>query len=171
MSKRHLKDSNRFRLSMVKYSSGSRKLMLLAKIIRLTPISMMDSYIFGFLLSKINVNLFWTSGPIEKFVESLFFIKVIWCMLYFLVVFQFTYRWCSKFTFVTFLDMFVSSHPEWCVHYRGSDKTEKGSRKLSLYRFLVRAGTRSQIKHGEIGEDSKAAPQKVNQQYMAKNQN
>ena len=28
---------------------------------------------------------------------------------------------------------------------------------LSLYRFLVRAGTRSQIKHGEIGEDSKAA--------------
>ena len=64
MSKRHLKDSNRFRLSMVKYSSGSRKLMLLAKIIRLTPISMMDSYIFGFLLSKINVNLFWTSGPI-----------------------------------------------------------------------------------------------------------
>ena len=29
------------------------------------------------------------------------------------------------------------------------------------YRFLVRAGTRSQIKHGEIGEDSKAAPEKV----------
>ena len=25
---------------------------------------MIDSYIFGFLLSKINVNLFWTSGPI-----------------------------------------------------------------------------------------------------------
>ena len=27
------------------------------------------------------------------------------------------------------------------------------------------------IKHGEIGEDSKAAPQKVRYQYMAKNQN
>ena len=26
---------------------------------------MIDSYIFGFLLSKINVNLFWTSGPID----------------------------------------------------------------------------------------------------------
>ena len=38
--------------------------MLLAKIVRLTPIRMIDSYIFGFLLSKINVNLFWTSGPI-----------------------------------------------------------------------------------------------------------
>ncbi len=49
---------------MVKYSSGSRRLMLLAKIVRLTPISMMDSYIFGFLLSKTNVNLFLTSGPI-----------------------------------------------------------------------------------------------------------
>ena len=49
---------------MVKYSSGSRRLMLLAKIVRLTTISMMDSYIFEFLLSKINVNLFLTSGPI-----------------------------------------------------------------------------------------------------------
>ena len=38
--------------------------MLLAKIVRLTPIRMIDSYIFGFLLSKINVNLFITSGPI-----------------------------------------------------------------------------------------------------------
>ena len=28
---------------------------------------------------------------------------------------------------------------------------------LSLYRFLVRGGTQSQIKHGEFGEDSKAA--------------
>ena len=42
---------------------------------------------------------------------------------------------------------------------------------LSLYRFLVRAGTRSQIKHGEIGEDSKAAPEKVVYQPFAKNQN
>ena len=41
---------------------------------------------------------------------------------------------------------------------------------LSLYRFLVRAGTRSQIKHGEIGEDSKAAPEKLNHQPFAKNQ-
>ena len=38
---------------------------------------------------------------------------------------------------------------------------------LSLYRS-VRAGTRALIKHGEIGEDSKAAPQKVRYQYMAK---
>ena len=62
---------------------------------------MIDSYIFGFLLSKINVNLFWTSGPI----------------------------------------------------YRS-----------------VHAGTRALIKHGEITalEDSKAAPQKVRYQYMAK---
>ena len=66
--------------------------------------------------------------------------------------------------------MFVSSHPEWCVHYRGSDKTEEGSRKLSLYR-RVRAGTRSQ--HGEITdlEDSIAAPEKVFYQYMTKKQN
>ena len=105
---------------------------------------------------------------IEKFVESLLFIKVIWCMLYFLVVFQFTYRWCTKFTFITFLDMFVSSHPEWCDRYRGSDKTEKGSQMLSLYRFLVRAGTRALIKHGEIGDDSKAAPEKLNHQPFAK---
>ena len=48
-----------------------------------------------------------------------------------------------------------------CVHYRSSDKTEEGPRMLSLYRFLVCAGTRALIKHGEIGEDSKAAPQKV----------
>ena len=67
--------------------------------------------------------------------------------------------------------MFVSSHPEWCDRYRGSDKTEEGSRMLSLYRFLVRAGTRPLIKDGEIGEDSKAAPQKLVYQYMAKNQN
>ena len=68
--------------------------------------------------------------------------------------------------------MFVSSHPEWCVHYHDSDKTEEGSRKLSLYRS-VRAGTRALIKHGEITalEDSIAAPEKLNQQYMAKNQN
>ena len=57
------------------------------------------------------------------------------------------------------------------ISYRGSDKTEKGSQMLSLYRFLVRAGTRSQIKHGEIGEDSKAAPEKVVYQPFAKNQN
>ena len=38
---------------------------------------------------------------------------------------------------------------------------------LSLYRS-VRAGTRSQ--HGEIGEDSKAAPEKLNHQPFAKNQ-
>ena len=31
----------------------------------------------------------------------------------------------------------------------------------------VRASTRALIKHGEIGEDSKAAPQKVRYQYMA----
>ena len=62
--------------------------------------------------------------------------------------------------------------PEWCVHYHGSDKTEEGSRKLSLYR-PVRAGTRALIKHGEITalEDSIAAPQKVVYQYMAKNPN
>ena len=30
---------------------------------------------------------------------------------------------------------------------------------------------RALIKHGEIGEDSKATPEKLNQQYMAKNQN
>ena len=44
---------------------------------------------------------------------------------------------------------------------------------LSLYRSIpgVRAGTRSQIKHGEIGEDSKAAPEKVFYQPFAKNQN
>ena len=42
---------------------------------------------------------------------------------------------------------------------------------LSLYRFLVRAGTRALIKHGEIGEDSKAAPEKVVYQPFAKNQN
>ena len=37
----------------------------------------------------------------------------------------------------------------------------------------VRAGTRALIKHGEITalEDSKATPQKVVYQYMAKNQN
>ena len=39
---------------------------------------------------------------------------------------------------------------------------------LSLYRFLVRAGTRALIKHGEIGEDSIAAPQKVWYQPFAK---
>ena len=55
-----------------------------------------------------------------------------------------------------------------CVHYRTSDKTEEGSQMLSLYRFLVRAGTRPLIKDGEIGEDSKAAPQKLVYQYMAK---
>ena len=66
--------------------------------------------------------------------------------------------------------MFVSSHPEWCDRYRGSDKTEEGSQMLSLYRFLVRAGTRPLIKDGEIGEDSKASPEKLNQQYMAKKQ-
>ena len=43
---------------------GDWCIMLLAKIVRLTPIRMIDSYIFGFLLSKINVNLFITSGPI-----------------------------------------------------------------------------------------------------------
>ena len=53
-----------------------------------------------------------------------------------------------------------------CVHYRTSDKTEEGSQMLSLYRFLVRAGTRSQ--HGEIGENSKAAPQKLVYQPFAK---
>ena len=59
----------------------------------------------------------------------------------------------------------------WCDQYHGSDKTEEGSRKLSLYRCTpgVRAGTRSQ--HGEIGEDSKAAPEKVVYQPFAKNQN
>ena len=37
----------------------------------------------------------------------------------------------------------------------------------------VRAGTRTLIKHGEITalEDSIAAPEKLNQQYMAKYQN
>ena len=55
-----------------------------------------------------------------------------------------------------------------CVHYHGSEKTEEGSRKLSLYRFLVRAGTRALIKHGEIGDDSKAAPEKVVYQPFAK---
>ena len=37
----------------------------------------------------------------------------------------------------------------------------------------ARAGTRALIKHGEITalEDSKATPQKVVYQYMAKNQN
>ena len=35
----------------------------------------------------------------------------------------------------------------------------------------VRTGTRALIKHGEIGEDSIAAPEKVFYQYMAKNQN
>ena len=64
--------------------------------------------------------------------------------------------------------MFVSSHPEWCVHYDGSDKTEKGLQMLSLYRFLVRVGTRALIKHGEIGDDSKAAPEKLNHQPFAK---
>ena len=68
--------------------------------------------------------------------------------------------------------MFVSSHPEWCDRYRGSDKTEEGSQMLSLYR-PVRAGTRALIKHGEITglEDSKAAPEKVVYQPFAKNQN
>ena len=32
----------------------------------------------------------------------------------------------------------------------------------------VRAGTRALIKHSEIEEDSIAAPEKLNQQYMAK---
>ena len=32
---------------------------------------MIDSYIFGFLLSKINVNLFVTSGPIKEFKHAL----------------------------------------------------------------------------------------------------
>ena len=92
--------------------------------------------------------------------------------------------------------MFVSSHPEWCDRYRGSDKTEEGSQMLSLYRFLVHVGTRplikdgwvykyasctpgvstgtrALIKHGEITalEDSKAAPEKVRYQPFAKNQN
>ena len=37
----------------------------------------------------------------------------------------------------------------------------------------VRASTRALIKYGEITalEDSKATPEKLNQQYMAKNQN
>ena len=35
----------------------------------------------------------------------------------------------------------------------------------------VQTGTRALIKHGEIGEDSKAAPQKLNHQPFAKNQN
>ena len=35
----------------------------------------------------------------------------------------------------------------------------------------VQTGTRALIKHGEIGEDSIAAPEKVFYQYMAKNQN
>ena len=112
-------------ITMVKYSSGSRRLMLLAKIVRLTTISMMDSYIFEFLLSKINVNLFLTSGPI--------------------------------ILIINLIPLYVKK----CVHYRSSDKTEEGPRMLSLYRFLVCAGTRALIKHGEIGEDSKAAPQKV----------
>ena len=48
--------------------------------------------------------------------------------------------------------------------------TQEGSGILSLYRS-VRAGMRSQIKHGEIGEDSKATPQKVRYQPFVKNQN
>ena len=55
-----------------------------------------------------------------------------------------------------------------CVHYHGSEKTEEGSQMLSLYRSVVRAGTRALIQHGEIGEDSKAAPQKVRYQPFAK---
>ena len=41
---------------------------------------------------------------------------------------------------------------------------------MFLYRS-VRAGTRALIKHGEIDEDSKAAPEKVRYQPFAKNQN
>ena len=63
----------------------------------------------------------------------------------------------------------------WCDQFRGSDKTEEGSQMLSLYRSIsvVRAGTRTLIKHGEITalEDSKATPQKVVYQPFAKNQN
>ena len=63
----------------------------------------------------------------------------------------------------------------WCDQFRGSDKTEVGSQMLSLYRSIsvVRAGTRTLIKHGEITalEDSIAAPQKLNHQPLAKNQN
>ena len=63
----------------------------------------------------------------------------------------------------------------WCDQFRGSDKTEEGSQMLSLYRSIsvVRAGTRTLIKHGEITalEDSIAAPQKVRYQPFAKNQN
>ena len=67
------------------------------------------------------------------------------------------YFWCRPLSYV-----------KKCVHYRTSDKTEEGSRMLSLYRFLVRAGTRPLIKDGEIGENSKAAPQKLVYQPFAK---
>ena len=60
----------------------------------------------------------------------------------------------------------------WCDQFRGSDKTEVGSQMLFLYRSIsvVRAGTRTLIKHGEITalEDSIAAPQKVRYQPFAK---
>ena len=61
----------------------------------------------------------------------------------------------------------------WCDQFRGSDKTEVGSQMLFLYRYTpgVRAGTRALIKHGEIREDSIAAPEKVRYQPFAKNQN
>ena len=67
---------------------------------------MIDTYIFGFLLSKINVNLFQTSGPI-------ILINAI----------------------------------------------------INVINYLLWR------KHGEIGEDSKAAPEKVVYQPFAKNQN
>ena len=66
--------------------------------------------------------------------------------------------------------MCTISYVKKCVHYNSSDKTEEGSRILSLYRSIC-AGTRALIKHGEIEEDSKAAPEKVRYLPFAKNQN
>ena len=54
-----------------------------------------------------------------------------------------------SFTSISSLSTQLRLPTKCCVHYRGSDKTEEGSRKLSLYRS-VRAGTRALIKHGEI---------------------
>ena len=39
---------------------------------------------------------------------------------------------------------------------------------MTSYAPGVQTGTRALIKHGEIGEDSIAAPEKVVYQYMAK---
>ena len=50
-----------------------------AQIVRWTLRSMMDSYIFQFLLSKINVNLFLTSGPIAFCRKSMMQYEAIWC--------------------------------------------------------------------------------------------